>query len=110
MTNPSERELRERLAAKIRDEWLPEAQRLIDRSEQLANNGEAHRSDISLARGREIEGIVHGLDILLQETAIPPGPLLQTDAVEQRKGLEVGTTGHAPTRDPSSTKSDAGTL
>jgi len=34
-----------------------EAKWLINRSEELANNGEAHRSDISLARGRELEAV-----------------------------------------------------
>lgn len=42
-----------------------QAKRLVDRSEQLANNGEAHRSDIGLARGRELEGVAARIEQLL---------------------------------------------
>jgi hypothetical protein len=43
-------------------EWREEGKRLVDRSEELANNGEAHRSDILLARGRELEGAAMALE------------------------------------------------
>lgn len=45
------------------------AKQLIDRSEQLANSGEKHRADLSLARGRELEGVVS----LIENTARPEG-------------------------------------
>jgi hypothetical protein len=72
--------LRDRLGALVR-ELQAEGKKLVDRSESLANSGEAHRSDLSLARGRELEGAAAKIASAL---AAQPAPAVMGEGAIRR--------------------------